>query len=169
MTEPKGEVEAWLRIEGRKIMGFTYTVKKNKAGRISYRVVGIVFLALGVLGMVLVWRLPAMRFLVIAVAVMAIFYGLYLLKASLRQQAYDITYEFTEEHIKLNMHNKEKLLPYAEIKSIQWIEPSPDVDYVMIQINAGSQRYVLHFSNKREYGQQIYSYLQERVPDEQKV
>lgn len=149
-------------------MGLTYTVKKNKAGRISYRVVGLVFLLLGIAGVVLVWQISSMRFLVIAVAMMSAFYGFYLIKASLRQQAYDITYEFTEEHIKLITHKKEQILPYDEVKGVQWIEPSPDVDYVMIQIEAGHQRYVLHFSNKRAYGEKIYIYLQNRLAKEEK-
>lgn len=146
-------------------MGLTYTVKKSKAGRIGYRITGIVFLLLGIAGMVIVWKISAMRFLVIAVALVAAFYGIYLLRASLRQQAYDITYEFTEEHIKLKLHNKELLLPYTEVKGVRWIEPSPDLDYFMIQIRTAKQQYVLHFTNKRSYGEKIFAYLIERVPE----
>lgn len=146
-------------------MGLTYTVKKSKAGRLGYRITGIIFLLLGIAGMIIVWRTPSMRFLVIAVALVAAFYGIYLLKASLRQQAYDITYEFTEEHIRLKLHNKEQILPYGEVKGVQWIEPSPDMDYFMIQIRTKKQQYVLHFTNKRSYGEKIFAYLMERVPE----
>lgn len=149
-------------------MGLAYTVKKSKAGRLSYRITGIVFLLLGIAGVVLVWKVPRMQFLVIAVALMAAFYGVYLIKASVRQQAYDITYEFTEEHIKLKLHNGERLLPYGEVTGIQWIEPSPDIDYFMIQIRSGNKQYVLHFDHNRHYGEQIYKYLAERVPDSEK-
>ncbi len=142
-----------------------YTVKKSKAGRIGYRITGAVFLVLGILGVLLAVQVPSMKFLVIAVAAVAAFYGVYLLKASFRQQAYDITYEFTEEHIKLILHNGEKLLPYDEVSRVQWIEPSPDVDYVMIQIRSGKQQYVLHFTGKRAYAEKIYSYLLARVPE----
>ncbi len=145
-------------------MGLTYTVKKSKAGRLGYRITGIVFLMLGIAGAVLVWKVPNMRFLVIAVALMAAFYGIYLIRASLRQQAYDITYEFTEEHIKLKLHNKEVVLPYSEVTGLQWVEPSPDLDYFIIQIKTGKKQYVLHFSNNRTYGEKIYQYLSERVP-----
>ena len=147
-------------------MGLSYTVKKSKTARIGYRIIGTLFLLLGIAGMILVWRLPAMRFLVIAVALIAGFYGVYLLKASFRLQAYDITYEFTEEHIKLKLHNGERILPYAEVTGLQWIEPSPDIDYFMIQIRSKKQQYVLHFRNNREYGQRIFNYLNERVPIE---
>lgn len=146
-------------------MGLTYTVKKNKAGRLGYRITGIVFLILGLTGMILVWRISSMRFLVIAVALVAAFYGVYLIRASVRQQAYDITYEFTEEHIKLKLHNGEQILPYDEVKGVQWIEPSPDMDYFLIQIKTRKQQYVLHFTNKRSYGEKIFAYLLERVPD----
>lgn len=144
-------------------MGLTYTVKKNKAGRLGYRFTGIVFLLLGLAGMVLVWKVPSMQFLVIAVGLVAAFYGVYLIRASLRQQAYDITYEFTEEHIKLKLHRGERILPYDEVTGVQWIEPSPDVDYVMIQIRTGKKQYVLHFSQKRAYAQKIFDYLNERI------
>lgn len=146
-------------------MGLTYTVKKSKAGRLGYRITGIVFTLLGIIGMILVWKVPNMRFLVIAVAVMAAFYGIYLIRASLRQQAYDITYEFTEEHIKLKLHNGDQILPYSEVTNVQWIEPSPDMDYVMIQIQSKSRQYVLHFNNKRSYCETIFKYLSERVPN----
>ena len=142
-----------------------YTVKKSKAGRIGYRITGAVFLVLGILGVLLAIRVPPMKFLVIAVAAVAAFYGVHLLKASFRQQAYDITYEFTEEHIKLILHNGEKLLPYDEVSRVQWVEPSPDIDYVMIQIQSGKQQYVLHFTGKRAYAEKIYSYLLARVPE----
>ncbi|MCM1496361.1 MAG: hypothetical protein NC089_11260 [Bacteroides sp.] len=146
-------------------MGLTYTVKKSKAGRLGYRITGIIFLLLGIAGVIIVWKISSMRFLVIAVALVAAFYGFYLVKASLRQQAYDITYEFTEEHIKLKLHNKEVLLPYGEVKGVQWIEPSPDIDYFMIQIRTGRQQYVLPFNNKRAYGERVFAYLMERVPE----
>lgn len=145
-------------------MELTYTVKKSKAGRWGYRILGIVFLLLGILGMILVWKIPAMQFLVIAVAAVAAFYGIYLIRASLRIQAYDITYEFTEEHIHLILHNGERVIPYTEVTGLQWIEPTPDMDYFMIQMRVGKQQYVLHFSNKRQYGERIFNYLNERVP-----
>lgn len=113
--------------------------------------------------MILVWKIPSMQFLVIAVALVAAFYGIYLIRASLRQQAYDITYEFTEEHIKLKLHNGERILPYDEVTGVQWIEPSPDIDYFMIQIRTAKKQYVLHFTQKRAYGEKIYAYLNERI------
>ena len=145
-------------------MGLTYTVKKSKAGRIGYRVLGIMFLGLGVLGIVLSFKLATMKFVVLMVAMMSIFYGVYLLRASFRLQAYDISYEFTEEHIKLRLHNGERIVPYDEVDDIQWVEPSPDIDYILIQIKIGKQQFVLHFSNKRSYAEKVYAYLLERVP-----
>lgn len=145
-------------------MGLQYTVKKSKMTRIGYRVLGGIFLIIGMLGLILVWRLSAMRFLVIAVALVAAFYGIYLIRASWRLQAYDITYEFTEEHIKLILHNGEKIVPYDEVAHLQWVEPTPDLDYVLIQIRVGKQQFVLHFSNKRAYAEKVFAYLMERVP-----
>jgi disulfide bond formation protein DsbB len=146
-------------------MGLQYTVKKSKTTRIGYRILGGVFLVLGILGFALVWRLSMMRFFVIAVALVSAFYGIYLIRASLRLQAYDITYEFTEEHIKLQLHNGEKLVPYDEVADVQWIEPTPDLDYILVQITVGKQKFVLHFSNKRAYAEKVFAYLLERVPD----
>lgn len=145
-------------------MGLTYTVKKSKAGRIGYRVLGLMFLGLGILGIVLSFKLATMKFVVLMVAMMSMFYGVYLLRASFRLQAYDISYEFTEEHIKLRLHNGERIVPYDEVDDIQWVEPSPDIDYILIQIKIGKQQFVLHFSNKRSYAEKVYAYLLERVP-----
>lgn len=146
-------------------MGLSYTVKKSKSARIGYRVLGMIFLILGILGMVLVWRLPSMKFLVIIVALMAAFYGVYLLRASFRLQAYDISYEFTEEHIKLNTHKGERLIPYDEVADVQWVEPTPDIDYILLQIKVGKQQFVLHFRSKRAYAEKVFAYLLERVPN----
>ena len=146
-------------------MGVSYTVKKSKSTRIGYRVLGFLFLILGILGIVLVWRLPSMKFLVIIVALMAAFYGVYLLRASFRLQAYDISYEFTEEHIKLNTHKGERLIPYDEVADVQWVEPTPDIDYILLQIKVGRQQFVLHFRNKRAYAEKVFAYLLERVPN----
>ena len=145
-------------------MGLTYTVKKSKAGRIGYRVLGLMFLGLGILGIVLSFKLATMKFVVLMVAMMSMFYGVYLLRASFRLQAYDISYEFTEEHIKLRLHNGERIVPYDEVDDIQWVEPSLDIDYILIQIKIGKQQFVLHFSNKRPYAEKVYAYLLERVP-----
>ena len=145
-------------------MGLTYTVKKSKAGRIGYRVLGLMFLGLGILGIVLSFKLATMKFVVLMVAMMSMFYGVYLLRASFRLQAYDISYEFTEEHIKLRLHDGERIVPYDEVDDIQWVEPSPDIDYILIQIKIGKQQFVLHFSNKRPYAEKVYAYLLERVP-----
>lgn len=145
-------------------MGLTYTVKKSKAGRIGYRVLGLMFLGLGILGIVLSFKLATMKFVVLMVAMMSMFYGVYLLRASFRLQAYDVSYEFTEEHIKLRLHNGDRIVPYDEVDDIQWVEPSPDIDYILIQIKIGKQQFVLHFSNKRSYAEKVYAYLLERVP-----
>lgn len=144
-------------------MGLQYTVKKSSTGRIGYRVLGAIFILLGGLGIGLVWKIPYMKFLVIMVAAVSIFYGIYLLKASFRLQAYDITYNFTEEHIKLQLHNGEKIIPYDEVLDVQWIEPSMDIDYILIQIKIKKKQFVLHFSNKRSYAEKVYAYLLERV------
>ena len=146
-------------------MGLSYTVKKSKSARIGYRVLGFIFLILGILGIVLAWRLPSMKFLVIIVAAMAAFYGIYLLRASFRLQAYDISYEFTEEHIKLTTHKGERLIPYDEVADVQWLEPTPDIDYILLQIKVGKQQFVLHFRNKRAYAEKVFAYLLERVPN----
>lgn len=145
-------------------MGLTYTVKKSKTGRIGYRVLGLMFLGLGILGIVLSFKLATMKFVVLMVAMMSMFYGVYLLRASFRLQAYDVSYEFTEEHIKLRLHNGDRIVPYDEVDDIQWVEPSPDIDYILIQIKIGKQQFVLHFSNKRSYAEKVYAYLLERVP-----
>ena len=148
-------------------MGLSYTVKKSKSARIGYRILGIIFLGLGVLGIILTAKMTAMRFLVIGVALMAAFYGIYLLKSSFRLQAYDISYEFTEEHIKLITHKGEQLIPYDQVEDVQWVEPTPDLDYILLQIKIGKKQYVLHFSNKRQYAEKVFAYLLERVPNKQ--
>ncbi len=145
-------------------MGLSYTVQKNKLNRYSYRAVGILFALVGVLGFVLMWKIPKYRFLVAAVGIIAILYGVYMIKASLRLQAYDITYHFIEEGIRLQTKRGEFLLPYDEIRGVQWIEPSPDMDYCMIQIRHTKRQYVLHFTNHRKFAERIFAYLQERVP-----
>lgn len=146
-------------------MGLSYVVKKNKHGRWAFRGLGFIFAILGVLGVVLTFRVQYMRFFVLAVALVAAFYGFYLIKSSFRLQAYDITYEFTEEHVKIIHHRGQQIITYDCVEEAQYIEPSPDVDYVLIKLVTNERKYVLHFNNQKEFAKKIHAYLLARIPE----
>ena len=68
-------------------------VVKRKSTRIAYRVVGIIFVLAGIA--VVWWAMGGhYRMIKAAIAIAAMAYGFYVVKASFRKSAYDMTYLF---------------------------------------------------------------------------
>lgn len=141
-----------------------YTVHKNKATRISYRITGIVFLLLAITAIVFAFiRVGSLRVLVAIFSSIGMFYGIYLVKMSFRKQAYDITYQFSEEGILLKYHKGEETLTYDRIIDVSLIEPDPDIAYSIVQIKTEKEQLVLHFVDKDTYANKIFEYLNCRI------
>ena len=105
-----------------------YHVKKNKMTRISYRMVGILFILVAVAQIFAVMHMQiGSRVLLGMMAVFLIFYGGYLFKMSFRRQAYDMVYEFEEAGMVLHFHNGEEKVPSSESADMEIISNDPNL------------------------------------------
>jgi hypothetical protein len=146
-----------------------YTVKKRKATRISYRMVGVVFFVLGAL--LIVWGIisngvnggNAGRIVKMAFGLALLAYGFSLVKSSFRRSAYDTTYIFEEEGMRIKQERWEKLIPYSELTNVNLVIPDPDMAYYILKIDRGGANFVLPFSGKRDKCDAIYEFMLKKL------
>lgn len=141
-------------------------VVKRKSTRIAYRSVGIVFVLVGVLFM---WWAAGggMRFLKAAVAVAALMYGFYLVRASFRKTAYDHTFLFGSESVTVLIRKGSVVIPYGQIKNEAMITPDPDMEYYIIKFDSGRDSYVIPFGGMKKKCEAVYELLRDKCPDDE--
>lgn len=139
-----------------------YTVKKNKSNRIAMRITAGLFLLIAIMRfiVVVVSKEHKNTLLTIILCAGGMTYGIYLLRQTLKAQAYDITYVFGDKTLTLKLHRKEKKVSYAEITDLGYVVPNENMDYSIVQIYIGKEQYVLPFMGKSEAGKALYGMLQ---------
>lgn len=148
-----------------------YHVKKNKMTRISYRMVGILFILVAFAEIFVITHTETGgRILLAMMAAFLILYGGYLFKMSFRRQAYDMVYEFEEAGMLLHFHNGEERVPYGEIEDIEIMAPDPELPYRIVRIKIKGVQYVLPFSDNIALSEKIFQYVYARMdfPDAEK-
>lgn len=87
-----------------------YTVKKNGKNRIAMRITACLFLLVAIIRffVVVISKENGNRIVTIILCAGCMTYGIYLLRQTLKMQAYDITYIFGDKTLTLKMHRKEK-------------------------------------------------------------
>lgn len=141
-----------------------YHMKKNKMTRISYRMVGVLFVAVAAAEIITIpYMKSGGRAALGLMAVFLIWYGGYLFKMSFRRQAYDIVYEFEEAGITIHHHRGDEQVPYARVEDVQIMAPDPDLPYRIVRIKIGKIQYVLSFSNDIELSERIFQYVYSRL------
>lgn len=139
-----------------------YTVKKRKATRVAYRTVGFVFMAIG--GLLIWWAIAGgAKIIKATIAAAAIFYGFSLVKSSFRKSAFDSTYIFEEDGMRIRQEKGETVVPYKKLTNINLVIPDPAMPYYILKIDKGTQNFVLPFMGKREKCDAIYKYLLKKV------
>ncbi|MCI8507179.1 MAG: hypothetical protein HFJ06_01255 [Lachnospiraceae bacterium] len=138
-----------------------YTVKKNKNNRIAMRITACLFLLIAIVrfAVVVISKEQTSMFLTIILCAGGMTYGIYLLRQTLKVQAYDITYVFGEKTLTLKMHKKEKRITYSEISDLGYVVPNENMDYSIVQIYIGKEQYILPFMGKSEVGKALYGML----------
>ena len=145
-------------------MTFTYDVKKRKANRISYRILGIIFTLIASLQCITLYKnLSKHPMLTMVFAVMLGTYGLYLFIMSFRRQAYDITYKFSEEGMLVKHRYGESMYTFDDIEFITMIIPDESLIYYILNIKAKKDIYTIPFTNKREFCEKLYDFVNERI------
>ncbi len=144
-----------------------YTVKKNKWNRFAFRFVGLVFMIVGLVNLIgfyfnLVVGKKIAAVICAALVGICIIYGGYLIKETFKLTAYDITYIFEEEFIRIIGKHKERILMYENIDDACIVVPTKDMDYVILQIKVKKIQYILPFINNVEYGQRICDFIEDK-------
>lgn len=138
-----------------------YTVKKNRKNRIAMRITACLFFLIAIIRfiVVVISQESRNRILTIILCAGCMTYGIYLLRQTLKVQAYDITYIFGDKTLTLKMHRREKKIAYNEISDLGYVVPNENMDYSIVQIYIGKEQYVLPFMGKSEVGKALYGML----------
>lgn len=147
-----------------------YTVKKNRKNRIAMRVTACLFLGVAIMRFVAAVISQENRNQIFTIILCAgcMTYGIYLLRQTLKVQAYDITYIFGDNTLILKMHRKEKKISYDEISELGYVVPNENMDYSIIQIYIGKEQYILPFMGKSEVGKALYGMLKIKKQEAEK-
>lgn len=137
------------------------TVIKRKSTRTAYRVVGVVFV---IIGIACVWWAMGggWRMLKAAVAISAMAYGFYLVRASFRDAAYDSTYLFGEDVVTVLQRRGSRTIPYESITSYTMIEPDPEMKYYIIKFDRGGESYVVPFAGAKSKCEAVYDIFERK-------
>lgn len=138
-----------------------HTVKKNPKNRIAMRILAGIFMLVGALSFAVKVTSdnPGGRVIVMVLSACCLTYGIFLLRQTLKPQAYDITYIFGEKEMTLKLHKKEVTVPYGEIADLGYVVPNPNLDYSIVQIYIGKEQYVIPFFEKSSVGEALYGML----------
>ncbi|MCM1159214.1 MAG: hypothetical protein NC300_10585 [Bacteroidales bacterium] len=138
-----------------------YTVKKSKRNRTAMRITAALFLLVAVIRFIVVVAGREHKNMVLTIVLCAggLTYGIYLLRQTLKVQAYDITYLFGDKTLTLKFHRGEKKVSYGEITDLGYVIPNENMDYSIIQMYIGKEQYILPFMGKSEVGKALYGML----------
>ena len=138
------------------------TVKKNRATRIAYRMVGVFFVVIGaavILLMIKSHGSTGCRIFKLAFCLALGVYGLVLVKSSYRKTAFDLTYHFEDDELIIEKGKKSYHTPYEKITNVNLVIPDPHLPYYILKIDIGKEQFVLPFSGKRDKCDAIYYHL----------
>lgn len=143
-----------------------HTVKKNRATRIAYRMVGVFFVVIGAAFILLMIKSHGSaggRIFKLAFGLALGAYGLVLVKSSFRKSAFDLTYHFEDDELIIEKGKKFYHTPYEKITNVNLVIPDPHLPYYILKIDIGKEQFVLPFSGKREKCDAIYYHLLKKM------
>ncbi len=146
-------------------MRYSYTVPKRKYNRISYRIMGIIFTVICALQFAVIFKGISKHIMLTGIfAFLLGSYGIYLIMSSLRRQAFDITYTFSDEGIRVAHHYGETHYSYDEVDFITMIIPDDSMMFYMLNLKAGKHIYAIPFTMKQELCETIYELVNSHIP-----
>lgn len=147
-------------------MRYNYTVPKRKYNRIAYRIMGLIFASISALQFVTIFRGLSNHMMLTGIFAFGLgSYGLYLIMNSLRRQAFDITYTFSDEGIKVAHHYGETNYTYDKVEFITMIIPDESMMFYMLNLKAGKHLYSIPFTMKKELCEKIYEMVNSHLPN----
>lgn len=137
----------------------THVVKKRAATRNAYRIVGLIFIILGVWLIYLTFGGGSLKVLKGAFGICALVYGCTLTAGSFRPAAYTATYVFSDDGIHMIQKSRTRIISYDSITDVNLVIPNPDMPYYIIKLDMGRKNMILPFSGKRSQCDTIYKVL----------
>lgn len=147
---------------------YTYTVKKNKTTRHTFRLLGLFLIAFGILQISLFF-MGYGRTHVIATMLSFLIacYGIFLFLHSFKKDQYDITYTFNDTNMEVKHWKGVTTYNYADFSDVSLITPEDANLYSIINITVGKENFIIPFSYKKQVCDTIYQYLIEKTTEYQ--
>lgn len=145
-------------------MSYTYTVNKAKINRLSYRILGLVFLLISTLQIISFFRGFAKHPMLTGMFALFLgLYGLYLVRMSFRKLAYDITYIFNEEGLTVKHHYGETKYTFDDIEFVSMIIADEHMIFYVMNLKAKKDIYTIPFTMKKALCEAIYEFVNSRI------
>lgn len=145
-------------------MSYTYAVQKRKSNRLTYRMLGIIFIVVAGLRLVTLLQGYGKYLVLTGIFVTLIgMYGIYLFIMSFRKQAYDITYRFDENGMKVTHRYGETNYTFDDIDFITMVIADENQIFYMLNIKAKKDVYTIPFTMKKDYAEAIYEFVNSRI------
>ena len=142
----------------------TYTVKKNKQSRVSFRIAAAIIMLIPAMQIGLfIFGYGREHKIVLIVCIFLFLYGIYLLIHTFRKNQYDHIYTFDDEAMHVKHKYGEDTIPYSDIIDVNQIIPENENLYSIIQVKTEKEQYVIPFSFKKEMADKVYKTLLEHV------
>lgn len=145
-------------------MSYTYTVPKRKTNRITYRITGSIFFLVAFAQFIMVaMGYGNYKMLTIIFALFLGSYGVYLIWASLRKQAFDITYTFNDEGILVKHHYGDTQYSFEDIEFVTMVIADENMMFYVLNVKTKKEIFSIPFTMKGELCEKIYEFVNSRI------
>lgn len=145
---------------------YTYTVKKNKTSRHTFRLLGIFLISFGILQMSLYFSGYGRKHLIATILSFLIAcYGAALFIHSFKKDQYDITYTFNDSNMEVKHRKGTTKYNYSDFTDVSLVTPEDPNLYSIINITIGKENFIIPFSYKKNVCDTIYQFLTEKTTE----
>lgn len=146
------------------IMNITYSVPKKKYNRLGYRIGGILFLLISLLQLITVIKGENLRprLTIFFVCILGA-YGIYLVAYSLRKQAFDMVYTFTDDGVDVKHHYGEIHYSFDDIEFVTMVIADEALTYYILNMKTAKDKYIIPFPYKGQLCEKIYNHIDGRI------
>ncbi|MBQ6230368.1 MAG: hypothetical protein IJJ74_04535 [Eubacterium sp.] len=142
----------------------TYSVKKNKRTRMTFRLFGLFLVSFALLMVVpMIMGYEHHKVFTVIISILFGMYGIILIIHSYGKTSYDITYEFRQDDMLVKHRWGETVYHYEDFTDLSLITPDNPSVYSIINIRIGKESFIIPFSFKQEFCDKVYTFLNERM------
>ena len=142
----------------------TYSVKKNKRTRMTFRLFGLFLVSFALLMVVpMIMGYEHHKVITLIFAILFGMYGVVLIIHSFGKTSYDIIYEFREDDMLVKHRWGETTYRYEDFTDLSQVSPDNSSFYNIINIRVGRESFIIPFTMKQEFCDKVYTYVNERM------